>query len=112
MSFESGSSLTLFALAIAGCSTANLVGDAYEGWSMATVTDIVTFDQNDTAATRDCRMEIDPVTAANRSFARVLYSRARNVRSAIVLVDDAGLVHPGDRVYVMASDCTRPLRTK
>ena len=79
-----------------------------EGWRTATVTHLVRIDEA-ISATTDCRHAVGRAVTSDSLFARVIYSNARNVRSAIVLVEDGLAPRAGDTVYVNPSDCTRSL---
>ena len=102
-----GICLALATITAAGC-TAPVYENRYpyeDGWQLGTVTDVGLGLATVAHATLDCRERAAPTTIPGRSFARVTYYHARNLRSIIAPLRDGERPAVGASVYVNIVNC-------
>ncbi len=96
----------------AACACAPIYESRYPydaGWRVATVTEVAPGDEFLVAAGLDCRLGLPAALVLGRTFARVTYSNARNMRSMIALVPEGDAPKAGMTAYVNPDDCGSPM---
>ncbi len=110
---RSQQALAAVAVLAAACAPVYEGQFAYDdGWRTGKVTEVGHGWAIHEPATHDCRKEMPARVVAQRSFARVTYSEARNINSMIVALDEeeeAG-TKPGNEALVDTHDCRRTLK--